>query len=416
MIARPTLTWSTNSSRESSTETGDRPSLSRVPPVWPRPRPLIFPNGTPQAATRGRRRGTPCPPHAARRVLARSTRRPISACRPIVSPPDHRVRERVGLAPVQASEVDGHAERQAGSSGFVPREIENELRELLVGELPPSRRWTALPDGSLICDGRVSGARGSAPRPGTPCRTTPPSSRHRSAAGASGKTNQPWTSIRPTREKWRPRDSAPFSALKVVAAVRARRGRRAPARGRARRRCHEAPARPKYAGNLGERSIEVRNVETAPRRRRRSRKSRPRIRGLARRRRALHAAGPRELHHSLRLIDRHNSGLQATRSASSPSPQPTSRTHCGLTSAIASKTTSRASCPSAEACALFEQLNRPSAYSSRTTAVVKRHGLDDRGSSVRGTLDRPPSHFVHRGADVTELPVVSRAARVRPST
>ena len=28
-------------------------SLSSVPPVWPSPRPLIFPNGTPQAATIG---------------------------------------------------------------------------------------------------------------------------------------------------------------------------------------------------------------------------------------------------------------------------------------------------------------------------------------------------------------------------
>ena len=55
MMASPTSrTCSTNSSFESSTrKPGIDSSLSSVPPVWPRPRPLIFPNGTPHAATSG---------------------------------------------------------------------------------------------------------------------------------------------------------------------------------------------------------------------------------------------------------------------------------------------------------------------------------------------------------------------------
>jgi hypothetical protein len=59
--------------------------LSIVPPVWPRPRPLIFPNGTPQAATIGPTAIevlSPTPP-----VECLSTqRRPIAAPRSILSP------------------------------------------------------------------------------------------------------------------------------------------------------------------------------------------------------------------------------------------------------------------------------------------------------------------------------------------
>jgi hypothetical protein len=47
-------TCATSSSVVSSTRNpGIDSSLSSVPPVWPRPRPDIFPNGTPQAATIG---------------------------------------------------------------------------------------------------------------------------------------------------------------------------------------------------------------------------------------------------------------------------------------------------------------------------------------------------------------------------
>ena len=55
MIASPTsCTCATKSSTESSTrKPGIDSSLSSVPPVWPSPRPLIFPTGTPHAATIG---------------------------------------------------------------------------------------------------------------------------------------------------------------------------------------------------------------------------------------------------------------------------------------------------------------------------------------------------------------------------
>ena len=55
MIAIPaSRTWATNSSVVSSTrKPGIDSSLSSVPPVWPRPRPLILAKGTPQAATIG---------------------------------------------------------------------------------------------------------------------------------------------------------------------------------------------------------------------------------------------------------------------------------------------------------------------------------------------------------------------------
>ena len=41
------------SSVSSTLSPGMDSSLSRVPPVWPRPRPLILATGTPQAATSG---------------------------------------------------------------------------------------------------------------------------------------------------------------------------------------------------------------------------------------------------------------------------------------------------------------------------------------------------------------------------
>src|SRR5918994_313858 len=55
MMASPTSrTCAMNSSVVSSTrKPGMDSSLSSVPPVWPSPRPLIFPTGTPQAATIG---------------------------------------------------------------------------------------------------------------------------------------------------------------------------------------------------------------------------------------------------------------------------------------------------------------------------------------------------------------------------
>jgi hypothetical protein len=60
-------------------------SLSSVPPVWPSPRPLIFPNGTPQAATIGPTASDVLSPTPPVECLS-TTLRPIAACRSIVSP------------------------------------------------------------------------------------------------------------------------------------------------------------------------------------------------------------------------------------------------------------------------------------------------------------------------------------------
>ena len=60
-------------------------SLSSVPPVWPRPRPLIFPNGTPHAATIGPTANDVLSPTPPVECLS-TTFRPSRAPRSIVSP------------------------------------------------------------------------------------------------------------------------------------------------------------------------------------------------------------------------------------------------------------------------------------------------------------------------------------------
>ena len=87
MIARPiSRTCATNSSVESSTrKPGIDSSLSRVPPVCPRPRPLIFPNGTPHAATIGPTAIEVLSPTPPVECLS-TTLRPSAAPRSIVSP------------------------------------------------------------------------------------------------------------------------------------------------------------------------------------------------------------------------------------------------------------------------------------------------------------------------------------------
>ncbi len=85
--ARPvSLTWATNCSTVSSTrKPGIDSSLSSVPPVWPRPRPLIFPKGTPQAATIGPTTSVVLSPTPPVECLS-TTRLPSAAPRSIVSP------------------------------------------------------------------------------------------------------------------------------------------------------------------------------------------------------------------------------------------------------------------------------------------------------------------------------------------
>ena len=71
MIARPIVAPAPRTRRSSSStpKPGIASSLSRVPPVWPSPRPDIIPNGTPHAATSGPTASESCP-----------RRRPSSAC------------------------------------------------------------------------------------------------------------------------------------------------------------------------------------------------------------------------------------------------------------------------------------------------------------------------------------------------
>ena len=87
MIAQPTSrTMRTNSSWESSIrKPGIASSLSSVPPVCPSPRPLIFPIGTPHAATIGPTASDVLSPTPPVECLS-TTVRPSAVWRSIVSP------------------------------------------------------------------------------------------------------------------------------------------------------------------------------------------------------------------------------------------------------------------------------------------------------------------------------------------
>ena len=86
-IAMPTSrSCATISSVVSSTrKPGIDSSLSSVPPVWPSPRPLILPSGTPQAATMGPTAIDVLSPTPPVECLS-TTVRPSAACRSRVSP------------------------------------------------------------------------------------------------------------------------------------------------------------------------------------------------------------------------------------------------------------------------------------------------------------------------------------------
>ncbi len=89
MIAIPTSrTWATNSSSVSSVRNpGIDSSLSSVPPVWPSPRPLIFPSGTPHAATIGPTASdvlSPTPPVECLSTTLRPSARPRSIVSPLL--------------------------------------------------------------------------------------------------------------------------------------------------------------------------------------------------------------------------------------------------------------------------------------------------------------------------------------------
>ena len=108
-----------------------------MPPVWPSPRPLIFPNGTPQAATIGptaREVLSPTPPVE----CLSTTLRPSAERRSSVSP--LRIIASVSAnvsAAIEPAEVDGHQERGHLVVGDLAARIaEHQLGELRGRELP----------------------------------------------------------------------------------------------------------------------------------------------------------------------------------------------------------------------------------------------------------------------------------------
>ena len=140
MIAMPTSrTWATNSSSVSSVRNpGIDSSLSSVPPVWPSPRPLIFPSGTPQAATIGPTASDVLSPTPPVECLSTTLRPSARAEVDRLAARDHRVGQRVRLGLGQAAEVDGHAERgHLVVRHLAARVAEDQLGQLVGGELMP---------------------------------------------------------------------------------------------------------------------------------------------------------------------------------------------------------------------------------------------------------------------------------------
>ena len=176
------------------------------------------------------------------------------------------------------------------------------------------------------------------------------------------------------------------------------------------RRRHEASAWLKYSSKL-ESSIEVGNVKQHPGSERALERAVRELEVLHADMR-IHSTGPRELHHSLRLIDRHNRHLQLaairsalTLAAADLQDPPWADLGDCLEGDI-TRVVSLRRCVRPRAASLVS-----SAYSSRTTAgssslMARRSG--SRQPAHPGPPAQPP---VHRGADVAELSVMSRAAR-----
>ena len=226
MIASPTSrTCATNSSVVSSTrKPGIDSSLSSVPPVWPSPRPLIFPNGTPHAATIGPTAIdvlSPTPPveclstHRAAELAARG--RVVSPLAIIASVSANVSRAR------QAAEVDRHAERGHLVVGHLAARVaEHELARARRRRAPrrPACARSARPGGSRLRATKIDVAR--AARASGPSSTAARSARcavaieraRRSSrtASPSGNVTVPSASRRSTlREVRAASAAAPFS-------------------------------------------------------------------------------------------------------------------------------------------------------------------------------------------------------------
>ena len=111
-------------------------SLSSVPPVWPRPRPLIFPNGTPHAATTGPTAIVILSPDAARRVLVDDAAPEPSREVDRLAARHHRIGQGKGLRRGQTAEPDRHEEGRRLVVGDVPAHVAgDELADVGGGEL-----------------------------------------------------------------------------------------------------------------------------------------------------------------------------------------------------------------------------------------------------------------------------------------
>ena len=112
MTAPTSSSWANISSLESAArQPGIDSSLSRVPPVWPRPRPESWGTATPQAATSGASGRVILSPDAAGRVLVGGRARQRGEVHPLPRR-DHRVGPAGDLAQVHAVEQDRHGERR----------------------------------------------------------------------------------------------------------------------------------------------------------------------------------------------------------------------------------------------------------------------------------------------------------------
>ena len=147
-----------------------------MPPVCPSPRPLIFPNGTPQAATIGPTAIDVLSPTPPVECLS-TTLRPSAAPRSSVSPrADHRVGQRERLRGRQPAEVDGHAERGHLVVGHLAARVAERARELL-GELVRRRARARSARSPLRGVDQLGGDRDRRP---------PSQARHGSTIGSAG--------------------------------------------------------------------------------------------------------------------------------------------------------------------------------------------------------------------------------------
>ena len=159
-LARPARR--TRRRRASTRKPGIASSLSSVPPVWPRPRPLIFANGTPHAATSGASASVTLSPTPPVECLS-TTRRPSAPRGRSSRRFDHRVGQRDDLrveSPWKSTAMQ-NAAQLVGPEPLRARTA-TRARDLRAGKLLP----VALR--SISSAGRITDRRGHGVRIGWP--------------------------------------------------------------------------------------------------------------------------------------------------------------------------------------------------------------------------------------------------------